>query len=342
MMSKRERLEATLAGEQVDRPAVSIWRHWPGDDQRAEDLAAAHLHWQRTYDFDFVKMMPDSDYCLRDWGIETAWLGGDEGTRTYQSRLIDVPQDWAALPVLDSDAPHLAEARRSVDLLRSELDDDVPVIMTIFSPLAQAKNLAGPHLLPHMRHHADQVMRGLQIVTDSVLRFVESLKPVGIDGIYYAVQLADAERLSRAEYEHFGRPWDLRILEAVSDLWFNVLHIHGLHTYFDLFSDYPVQVVNWHDRETGPGLAEGARLFPGAVSGGLNRWTTLRGTPRDVHQEAADAIAQMKGRRLILSTGCVTMTNTPLSNLRAARQAVEGSMGGEWRRLVRGLETTPG
>ena len=38
-MNKRERLEATVAGEPVDRVAVALWRHWPGDDQRAEDLA---------------------------------------------------------------------------------------------------------------------------------------------------------------------------------------------------------------------------------------------------------------------------------------------------------------
>ncbi|MCB0003876.1 MAG: uroporphyrinogen decarboxylase, partial [Anaerolineae bacterium] len=52
-------------------------------------------------------------------------------------------------------------------------------------------------------------------------------------------------------------------------------------------------------------------------SGGLDRWTVHRGTPDDVRREAADALEQTGGRRLILSTGCVTMTNSPLSNLRA-------------------------
>ncbi len=32
----------------VDRPAVALWRHFPGDDARPDDLAAAHIWWQRT------------------------------------------------------------------------------------------------------------------------------------------------------------------------------------------------------------------------------------------------------------------------------------------------------
>ena len=89
-------------------------------------------------------------------------------------------------------------------------------------------------------------------------------------------------------------------------------------------SDHPVQVVNWHDRETPPTLAEGLKRFPGALCGGLRQWDTmLRGSPDDVRAEAADAIAQTGGRRFILGTGCVTPITSPTSNLYAAREAVE-------------------
>jgi uroporphyrinogen decarboxylase len=194
--------------------------------------------------------------------------------------------------------------------------------MTIFSPLSQAKNLAGPNLLPHLRHYPDAVSAGLEIIAETVLRYVDALRDTGIAGIFYAAQLAEPSRLSRAEYERFGRPLDLRILQATGDLWFNMLHVHGPDAYFDLLADYPVQAVNWHDREAGPSLAQGGALFSGALSGGLDRWTVHRGTPGQVRDEAADAIAQTGGRRLILSTGCVAMTNSPLSTLRAARESV--------------------
>jgi len=87
-MSKRERLEATFCGEAVDPVAVALWRHWPGDDQRPEDLAAAHLAFQQQYDFDFIKVTPASSFCLEDWGVETCYTGGTTRGRgsTYADR----------------------------------------------------------------------------------------------------------------------------------------------------------------------------------------------------------------------------------------------------------------
>jgi len=92
---------------------------------------------------------------------------------------------------------------------------------------------------------------------------------------------------------------------------------------FDLIAQYPAQVINWHDRETPPTLAEGQDRFNGAVCGGWRQWDTMvLGTPESVRAEAQDAITQTGGRRLILGTGCVTPTTAPRANLRAAREAV--------------------
>jgi uroporphyrinogen decarboxylase len=132
--------------------------------------------------------------------------------------------------------------------------------------------------------------------------------------------------LSDAEYREFGRPYDLRILEALpDDWWLNILHLHGAAPMFEVVTDYPVQIVNWHDRETGLSLADGKLKFGGAVSGGLGRWDPMHtGTPLEVREQARDAIDQTHGQRFVLSTGCVIMTTTPTSNIRAAREIVEG------------------
>ena len=117
---------------------------------------------------------------------------------------------------------------------------------------------------------------------------------------------------------------DLRLLQAADELWLNTLHIHGEQVMFDLLADYPVHVVNWHDRETPPPLQGGQAVVRGAVLGGLRQWETmLRGTPTDVEREVQDAIKQTGGQRLILGTGCVTPITAPWANLRAARRAVE-------------------
>jgi uroporphyrinogen decarboxylase len=103
-MTRRERLEATFAGEPVDRLAVALWRHFPGDDQRPADLAAATLAWQAQYDWDFIKVSPSSSFCLVDWGAEDRWVGGDEGSREYTRRVVQKPDDWVALPLLNPQA----------------------------------------------------------------------------------------------------------------------------------------------------------------------------------------------------------------------------------------------
>lgn len=323
-MSKRQRLQALAAGQPADRPAVALWRHFPGDDARPDDLAAAHIGWQRTFDWDLLKVTPSSSYCIQDWGVQAAWQGGDEGTWTYRNTVVQQPQDWARLAVLDPSAGALGRARQAVIAVCQAVGPDVPVLMTVFSPLAQAKNLAGPNLLPHLRKHPEAVQAGLEVIAQSVLRYVDALAETGIAGIFYAAQLAEPARLSRAEYEQFGQPLDQRILRAAGGYWFNMLHAHGLDVYFDLLAGYPVQALNWHDREGGPSLAEGGDLFPGVLSGGLDRRTVHLAAPDDVRREAADAVQQTAGQRLILSTGCVSMTNSPLSNLWAVRRSVDG------------------
>ena len=327
-MEKRTRLEKAFAGEKVDRPPVALWRHWPGDDQYPAHFAAATIGFQRQFDWDFVKVTPSSDYCLRDWGTRTVWEGNNEGTRRYVFHPIQQPEQWGQLKPLDPRTGSLGVMLEALRLIRQGLGPDIPVIQTIFSPIAQAKNLAGPHFLHHLRLYPDAVRAGLQVITETTCRFVEVIRDL-VDGIFYAVQWADASHLSREEYRTFGRPYDLRILETAQPFWFNLLHVHGEAIYFEEFVDYPVQALNWHDRETWPSLREGKNRFPAAVVGGISRMETLlRGTPEQVQAQAQDAIHQTEGRRFILGTGCVTPITTPLCNLRATRAAVENAREG--------------
>lgn len=324
-MTKRERLVAAVRGEEVDRPPVALWRHFPGDDQRPEDLAAATIAFQRRYDFDFVKVTPASSFCLRDWGVGDRWMGNLEGTRDYTFYPVQSPGDWHKLRLLDPHTGALGAQLRCLRLIADGLRGETPFIQTIFNPLSQAKNLTGAaRLLVHLRRYPDAVHAGLEAITEATRRFITAACEVGIAGVFYAVQHAQYGLLSEEEYKAFGCSYDLRVLEAAQESWFNVLHLHGTEVMFDLLADYPVQVVNWHDRETPPTLAEAQRHFGGAVCGGLERWeVVVRGSPDQVREQAADAIAQTGGRRFILGTGCVTPVVAPTSNIQAVRDAVE-------------------
>jgi len=323
-MTKRERLEATIHGEPADRPPVALWRHFPGDDQDPAELAASTVAFQRQYDFDFIKVTPASSFCVRDWGVEDRWLGNEEGTRDYVHHPVRTPEHWYALPRLEPEQGALDAQLRCLELIRDAVGDEVPFIQTIFNPLTQAKNLVGKeNLLAHLRQDPVAVRTGLETITATTVRFIKAARQRGIAGIFLAVQHASYDLMCDREYEEFGVRFDRRLLEAAEGLWLNVLHLHGNRVMFDLLTGYPVQVVNWHDRETPPTLQEGQAQVRGAVLGGLRQWETmLRGTPDDVRREAQEALQQTGGRRFILGTGCVTPITAPWANLRAAREAV--------------------
>jgi uroporphyrinogen decarboxylase len=324
MLTHRQRIENCLAGQANDRPPVALWRHFPMDDQDPYSLAKSILNYQKGYDFDLVKVTPASSYCLKDWGVDDEWRGATEGTRVYTRRVIHTPEDWRKLKPLHPQQGALSQQLTCLKLLKEELEPATPVIQTIFSPLSQAKNLVGgEQLLVHLRRYPEEVQAGLKIITESTRRFVEALPKLGISGIFYAVQHAQYGLLSEAEYLAFGRSYDLEILESAQSMWLNMLHLHGEEIMFDLFKHYPLQVINWHDRDTAPDLATALRSFPGVLCGGLQREMVELGSAEQVRAQALDSLQVTQGQRFILGTGCVTPITAPHGNLIAVRQSVE-------------------
>lgn len=325
MVSHEERLKRCLAGEPVDRVPVALWRHFPVEDQSPATLARAVVDFQETYDFDFVKITPSSSFSIKDWGSRDQWTGNPEGSYEYVQFPVHHFEDWKKIHPLSSNTGSLGDQIECIKLIKQNLPKGTPIIQTIFNPLSQAKNLVGKNNLPiHIRQSPEEVLKTLKVITETTIEFIHSAKKLGIDGIFFAIQHAQASILSPAEYDEFGIPFDLQILQQVSDLWLNVAHLHGNDVYFGKISQYPVDVINWHDLETPPDLATAKLLFPGAVCGGLRQWDTLvNGNPSQVTAEARDAISKAESTRFILGTGCVLPVTAPHSNIMAARQAVE-------------------
>jgi uroporphyrinogen decarboxylase len=324
MNTHKERIQACLKNGPLDRPTVALWRHFPVDDQDPRSLAEATLQFQHTYEFDLVKITPASSFCVKDWGVEDEWLGHTEGTRQYTKHVIQDPHDWEMLPTLDPTALHLAGQLDCLRFIRAQLGADTPMLQTIFSPLAQAKNLAGHDtLLAHLRLYPEAVLKGLATIAETTQRFVGACIETGIDGVFYAVQHAQASLLTLEEYRNFGLPYDQIALEPARRLWCNLLHLHGHDVYFSLVDSFEFQIVNWHDRETAPSLMEAQGLFPGVVCGGMRQDTLVYRDQAEVRKEALDAIEQTGGKRFMLGTGCVVPIIASHGNLLAARKSVE-------------------
>ncbi len=324
-LTHRERVQACLTDDPaLDHPPVALWRHFPVDDQSPEKLAAATYAFQSLYDFDLVKITPASSFCIKDWGVTDVWEGDTEGTRRYTTTVIHSPQDWEHLPVQDPSTQHLSDQLACIRLLRAKLGPDVPLLQTIFSPLAQAKNLVGGEdLVIHIQRHPEALLKGLKTIAETIYRFVEASIDAGIDGIFYAVQHAQAGLLSLEEYKTFGLFFDKKSIDVAQSLWCNLLHLHGKETYFSLLtSSLSFPIVNWHDRETSPSLVEAQRTFKGTVCGGISLKTIVYGDSIEVGNEAQDAFEQTISKRFILGTGCVVPIIAPHGNIMAAKASV--------------------
>ena len=67
-MAKRERVQAAVRGEAVDRVPVSFWGHDFLREWSAEDLRDAMVESVRTYDYDYLKVNPRATYYAEAWG----------------------------------------------------------------------------------------------------------------------------------------------------------------------------------------------------------------------------------------------------------------------------------
>jgi uroporphyrinogen decarboxylase len=325
VMTKKERIKAALVGKPVDRVPIGFWRHWPGDDQKADSLARVTLEYQQRYDLDFIKIPVTSTYCVEDYGAKHEYRGNFIGDREFLGHVVKNIDDWNKIEPLDITRGKYGQHLQVLRMVLEKREANTPVVFTIFNPLAMASYLAGDEtLLVHLRQYPDKVEQALKALTETCANFVKAVINEGADGIFLSTRWASYELMSEEEYLRFGKPGDLSVLTASPGGWFNILHLHGQYPMFNLLADYPVQAINWHDRTSWPGLTEAKKLFRGALMGGVEQYKTLNfGSPVDVESQVHDAIKLTNGRRLIITAGCTYPLSVPHSNLIAMRKAMD-------------------
>jgi uroporphyrinogen decarboxylase len=325
-MDKRERLEKTFTGEASDRAPVALWRAFPGDDQRTADLARCVIDFQRQYDWDFVNIVPAHNYAVIDYGMQDEWHGAADGQRISLKSPIKRSLDWTELRSLDPERGELAKQIECTRQVVNAMGDETPVIVTVYSPLAQASRLAGDQtFIRHLRKNPDRVRTGMNILTESTLLFVEALRSLGVAGICYVIEHADYDIFSESEYDLIGLPYDRKILETLpTGFWFNLVHLRGNSPMLRFVSSYRAQALSWQ-AQSEESVSQARSLFDGAICGGMDVETHMRqGTPAMIRTAARNMLQYMSSRRLILSAGGAVLTTTPLSNIRAVRETVEG------------------
>ncbi len=330
-MDKRERVEATLRGAEVDRVPISFWGHNYLKEWSAQGLAEAMLDNYRTYDWDYMKVNPRASYHVEDWGAVLERSNDPNRGHTFRNVPVRYPEDWRRLRALEPDRGVLGEQLNALRLIRDGLRGEAHFIQTIFSPLSVAEYLAGHQTDPvkaSIAGHRSALESALDLISHVFAEYAQACLEAGASGIYFATTgWASSDHLREDEYRTFGIPYDLRVLEAIAGKApFNVLHNCGGNIHFDLLLDYPVEAISWAATLPGnPTLAEGKQRTSKAVLGGVSEKTTLPdGTPEQVAAEVSQAIAQTGGRGVLIGPGCSILPRTPRANLEAAAEAARG------------------
>ncbi len=248
------------------------------------------------------------------------------------------PRDWAAMPLYKRE---FYEAQLGVvDGLVKAAKSEALVIMTLYSPfmMTQFTTRSLELINDHIKEDPDQVKKGMEIITDSLMIFVKECVRLGVDGFYTSTEGYEGFRsLGPDLFNQCIKPFDLALMEEIErTCTFNILHICDiLGPYDDLsvFLDYPGHVINYGhrlgSREITP--REVSRMFDRPSMGGMVRDGAIAAGNRDEVRTTVEEVLADKPDKFILGADCTLPgevdQKTLWENARTAISAAHGYEG---------------
>jgi len=326
-VDSRARVEAALAGADVDRPPAGAWGHRYRDEWTPEKLAQVTIDRASRFGWDFVKFQPRATFFAEAFGAAYRPAGHALRAPVIDDAPVKTLQDWERVRLVNHEV--LDEQARTLGIVVRGLGGTVPVLQTVFSPLSVASYLVGREnrrLVREMRSSPELVLPALERIAETLIDLSRKSVAAGAAGIFYAISgFATPDSMPAAVYEELALPLDLRVLEALpGEAWFNALHLCGSHVNMDVGRRLPVQAVSYSIHNQGnPPLGDARRVSGKAVMGGLEQRRVLVGGPPDaIVGQVRDAIAATSGGRgLLLAPGCSVPPQAPDANLRTMMTA---------------------
>jgi uroporphyrinogen decarboxylase len=286
-----------------DTIPAAFFMHFDPAYQRGQAAIDKHLEFFHTTGMDFVKIQYEQ---IQPPG-----------------RPIRKPEDWAHLPLYP---PEFFEETADVaEGLVKAAGRQALVVMTLYSPfmwVCQYDRQADP--ARDLQENPAAVAKGLEVMTENVLRLVKACKKAGVDGFYASTQGGEAFRFPDPQlFLEYIKPTDLAVWAELRDLPFNILHIcdyEGGYADLSPFLDYPGQVVNASLKLGGRTLtpSEISEMFGRPFMGGLERKGVIAtGNPADIRRAVGELLSQAP-ERFILAADCTVPSRTPWENLKTA------------------------
>ena len=237
------------------------------------------------------------------------------------------PEDWKKMPLyrLDFYEPELEAVRGLVKAAKKE----ALVLVTLYSPFMCAGHSTSlPTLTGHLQENPDQVRKGLEIITESLMLFVKECIKQGVDGFYASTQGGEVTRFKDPRlFREFVKPFDLVLMnEMKRSCIFNILHVCDYNgPYADLapYLDYPGHVVNCNPQLTSGKLPwqKIAQMFGRPCMGGLDRRGIIVSGNKDEIKRAVEQVLNAAPVPFILGADCTLPNNINWENISTAVDA---------------------
>ena len=326
-MTKRERVRATIAGDPVDHPPVSLWGHDFLREWSNDELVGATCEQYETYDWDFIKINPRWSMFPEAWGAVYEPPQEQTNQRLVSAALDELDELHGVVSVHAERGvfgEHIESTRRVVERTKGEVD----VVQTVFSPMSVLGLMFGhPRAFKQAAREAPAAVHGATArITETIINYSRANLAAGASGVFYApLQWASFDNATSEFYREFGRPYDLQVLDAIRDAEFNILHVCFSNNMLADLLDYPVHAFNWDDRDpTNASLSEVWPETDKAVMGGVSRSGLATLSAEDVREQASEA-ASVGNSRIFVTGGCSIPPHTTPENRAAVAAGARGS-----------------
>jgi uroporphyrinogen decarboxylase len=339
MWSKRQRMDAVLAGELADRPPVSGWRHFTDFEHGTPELFVGKMmEFQNTYDWDYIKLQPRASYYPEAWGAEFDYTAYNNGVSAPCVKpVVKSVDELDKIVELTGREPIFEEQIETVRQAVA-LAGETPVFHTIFCPTGVLQKCCGQvaigryreatredPLVTLLNQHSDQVHKALKNIANSLAKYCRELVNAGAYGVFYAaLGMARTGYLTNEEWEEFVKPYDMIVLEALKPSK-TMLHTCGIYANPERFVDMPISILHWAESAPGnPTLRSAPDWINGVTPmGGVDERLFGQNKADEIYEAAVTTIHRMKKIPFVLGPDCSLSIRTTDEELKAFRRSVE-------------------
>jgi uroporphyrinogen decarboxylase len=304
-MNKRDRV-LTLLDESQGQAYVpaAFFLHFDPVYHRGRGAVDKHLEYLNYTGMDFCKIQYENVFPKRPE--------------------IQRPEDWADMPLYGLD--FYQDQLDVVAGLVREVKGEALVIVTLYSPfMCAGHTTSGRTIVQHLVENPDATVKGIEIITESMLIFVRECIRLGVDGFYASTQGGESGRFEDAAlFTKCIKPYDLAIMQEINrSCIFNVLHVCDYHAGYDdytPFLDYPGHVVNCSLRLGSERMTarQASELFGRPYMGGMDRkGIMVTGSAGEIVQAVKDVLRGAPDR-FILGADCTLPSDIDWDNIRTA------------------------